>query len=366
LLVKGFLRTKNLFPQVFPQDFHRFCIFILTIKAYVIYKNLMNKRIFKIADNVLAGKNISFDEVISLIENADSDFYSLLTGAKAICNHYRGKNVDLCAITNAKSGICPEDCKFCAQSSHFNTHTARYPLIPIEKMLEAAKEGIKIKARRFCIVISGKDADEKELNVICEWIRRIKDEVGIHPCVSLGFINKEQLAKLKEAGLERYHHNLETSKSFFPNICTTHTYEDKVKTIELVKEAGLSICCGGIFGMGEGMKERVELAFALKELNVDSIPINFLMPIPGTPLSASDIMNPLEALKTIAIFRYINPKKEIRVCGGREPVLRDIQSMLFTAGADGILIGNYLTTLGRNPRRDLEMIRDLGLTVLPA
>ena len=254
--------------------------------------NIHNK-ILKITEKILSDKGISFDEAIALNEAANSDIFFLLTGANAICRNYRGKNVDLCAITNAKSGICPEDCKFCAQSSHFNTHAARYPLIPIEKMIEDAKEGMKIKARRFCIVISGKDADEKEMNVICEWIKRIKDEIGIHPCVSLGFINKGQLAMLKEAGLERYHHNLETAKSFFPNICTTHNYEDKVKTIELVKETGLSICCGGIFGMGEGMKERVELAFALKELDVDSIPINFLMPIPGTPLAASDIINPL-------------------------------------------------------------------------
>ncbi|MBI5043743.1 MAG: biotin synthase BioB, partial [Nitrospirae bacterium] len=161
----------------------------------------MNNKILRITENVLSGKDITFDEAISLIDAADSDFYPLLTGANFVCNHYRGKNVDLCAITNAKSGICPEDCKFCAQSSHFNTHAARYPLIPIEKMLEAAKEGKKIKARRFCIVISGKEADEKDLDTICEWIKRIKAEAGIHPCVSLGFINKEQLAKLKEAGL---------------------------------------------------------------------------------------------------------------------------------------------------------------------
>ncbi len=326
----------------------------------------MEKEILKLTEKVLSGKMITFDEALLLNKASDSEPYLLMAGANAICRHYRGNVVDLCAITNAKSGLCPEDCSFCAQSSRFKSHAPEYPLIPIEKMIEAAKEGKKIKARRFCIVISGRDVDEQELNIICEGIKRIKDEVGIHPCVSLGFIKKEYLEALKEAGLERYHHNLEASKSFYPNICSTHTYEEKLETIMLVKEAGLSLCCGGIFGMGEGMRDRIEFAFALNELNADSIPVNFLMPMPGTPLAGSDILNPLEALKTIALFRFINPAKEIRICGGREAVLRDLQSMLFAAGADGILIGNYLTALGRNPRRDLEMIRDLGLTVLPA
>lgn len=326
----------------------------------------LNYKILELTEKVLSGFDITFDDALLLGNTLYSDISLLLSGANAIRYHFRGRGVDLCAITNAKSGICPEDCHFCAQSSHFNTHIPTYPLISLEKMLEAAREGSKIKARRFCLVVSGREVNEKELTIICEGIKRIKEEVGIHPCASLGFITKEQLTALKEAGVERYHHNLETSKDFFQNICTTHAYKEKIETIKLIKDTGLSVCCGGIFGMGEGIKERIELAFIIKELDVDSIPINFLMPIPGTPLAASDIINPLEALKTIALFRFINPAKEIRICGGREAILRDLQSMLFTAGANGILIGNYLTTLGRNPRRDMEMIRDMGLTVLPA
>ncbi len=272
-----------------------------------------------------------------------------------------GPGVDACSIINARSGNCPEDCAFCAQSAHHTAQARAYPLLPEGEVLSAAKRVFDKGVRRFCIVTSGRGiGSEKELSAIARMVERVR-EIGFLPCATLGALSQSQLRTLKGAGLHRYHHNLETSRSFFPRICSTHTYDERIETLSAAKEAGLSTCSGGIFGMGEDMQDRADMASELVRLGVDSVPVNFLMPIPGTPLEDADFITPLEALKSIALLRRILPEKEIRVCGGRLTALGDLHPMVFMAGANGILMGDYLTTSGRNFEDDLRMINDLGM-----
>jgi biotin synthase len=288
----------------------------------------------------------------------------LFFGACQIRDHFLGRGVRLCAIVNAKSGRCPENCAFCAQSAHHQTQVAAYPLMDPREILQQAEEAKAMGARRFAIVTSGKALSEKELAKAVQAIRLIKEEAGLIPCASLGMITNETALRLKEAGLNRFHHNLETACSFFPSICTTHAYEEDLDTLRSAKEAGLQVCSGGIFGMGESPQQRLELAYTLKEQGVDSVALNFLDPIPGTPLESAQPLAPLEILRSVALFRFILPNKDIRICGGREYGLRDLHPLVLWAGASGIMIGNYLTTQGRNHLADLQMIRDLGLEKL--
>ena len=299
---------------------------------------------------------------LALTERNGAELYDLFVSARRVREKFKGNKVDLCSIVNAKSGACPEDCSFCAQSAHSKTGTHIYPLLNKENILEAALYAKKHGVRRFCIVTSGKAPSNKELDEICDFISELRKH-ELLPCATLGMLNIEQLKQLKEAGLNRYHHNLETSEAFFSEICTTHTYQDKIKTINAVKSLNLSLCSGGIFGLGESWEDRIEMAFALKEIGVDSVPINFFTPVKGTPLGDREVLSPLEALKIIAVYRLILPESEIRVCGGRHVTLRDLNSHIFLAGADGLLLGNYLTTQGRNPADDLQMIQDMGLEI---
>jgi biotin synthase len=288
----------------------------------------------------------------------------LFYGACRIRDHYNGRGIGLCAIVNAKSGRCPEDCAFCAQSAHHQTEIEAYPLMDPDEILLKAQEAKAMGARRFAIVTSGKALSAKELAKAVQAIRLIKEEAGLIPCASLGMLTKESALQLKEAGLNRFHHNLETACSFFPSICTTHAYEEDLDTLRRAKEAGLQVCSGGIFGLGESPEQRLELAYTLKEQGVDSVALNFLHPIPGTPLESSRALAPLEYLRFVALFRFILPDKDIRICGGREYGLRDLHPLVFWAGASGIMIGNYLTTMGRDHQADLQMIQDLGIEVL--
>jgi biotin synthase len=287
----------------------------------------------------------------------------LFQGACRILDHYNGKGIKLCAIVNAKSGRCPEDCSFCAQSAHYNTQIEAYPLMEPRQILHKAREAEAMGARRFSIVTSGKAITEKELEKVVQAIHLLKEKTGLNLCASVGMMAQRTARQLKEAGLSRYHHNLETAPSFFPFICTTHRYEDDLNTLRSAQEAGLEICSGGIFGLGESAQQRLELAFTLREMAVDSVALNFLNPIPGTPLARSNGLTPLEIIKSVALFRFILPDKDIRICGGREVGLRDLHPLIFWAGANGIMIGNYLTTQGRNHRADLQMIQDLKLEV---
>jgi biotin synthase len=287
--------------------------------------------------------------------------FELMAAASGIREHFKGKNIILCGIVNAKSGACSEDCKFCAQSAHYFTNAPVYPLFASDEITEAARVAGREGAHLFGIVTSGTEVStDEEWATIADAVRRIK-ETGVRPCASLGMLSKERVKQLKDAGLYRYHHNLETARSFFPNVCTTHEYDEDIATVRLAREAGLSTCCGGIIGLGETMEQRIELAFTVKELDVDSVPINVLNPIPGTPLAGTSRLTPLEILCTIAIFRFILPDKDIKLCGGKEANLRQLLPLSIIAGCNSLMTGNYLTTPGRETSLDLEMIADLGL-----
>ncbi len=312
------------------------------------------------AERVQETGSIDKEYALELSRAAGLDIFKLFYLANFTRVKSRGNKVDLCSIVNAKSGACPEDCSFCAQSVHSRTDVKAYPLITEEKILEAAVSAKKFGAKRFCVVTSGRKVSGKEIENICSFVSNIKN-LGLLPCATLGMLSLSELEMLKEAGLHRYHHNLETSEAFFKEICTTHTFREKIKVIEAAKSLSLSVCSGGIFGIGESWEDRIDMAFALKDLRVNSVPINFITPVYGTPLGDTELLNPMEALKIISIYRLILPESEIRICGGRPNTLRDLNSYIFMAGADGLLIGNYLTTSGRNPEDDLQMIKDMGL-----
>ncbi|MEW6162605.1 MAG: biotin synthase BioB [Nitrospirota bacterium] len=313
-----------------------------------------------IEEKVLKGNPIPREDALYIAEVSGTEIFELFASANKIRNQFRGNTVGLCSIVNAKSGACPEDCSFCAQSSKSKAKIDVYPLLSKEIVIQKAREAKKSGAERFSIVTSGRGVSEIDLLLIADMISEIK-EIGLLPCASLGLLRERELSILKSAGLERYHHNLETSEGFFPQVCSTHSYADKLKTIDVAKSIRLSLCSGGIFGMGETWYDRIDMAFLLKELDVDSVPINFLIPIKGTALGHRDLLHPFEALKIISLYRYILSQKEIRICGGRMQILGEFNSMVFLAGADGLLIGNYLTTSGRNHEDDFRLIETYGL-----
>jgi len=323
----------------------------------------MEKFIFRLRDKILEeGKGLSLPDALKLEEVKGPDLFLLMAAANQIREAFKGRHVILCSIVNAKSGLCSEDCAFCAQSIHHRTAIETFPLLQPYQILEKAKEAKRLGAHEFSIVTSGKGIKkEKEIQQIIEALTEIKKITSLKRCTSLGILPREYFVALKEGGLEIYHHNLEVSRSFFHNICSTHPFEEDYQTIKEAKEVGLKVCSGGIFGVGESFQQRVELAFTLKELDVDSIPLNFLIPIDGTRFEKYPLLEPLEALKIISLFRFIFPKKNIIVCGGREVVLKDLQSMIFLAGANGMILGHYLTTLGRAAQEDIKMIEALGL-----
>jgi biotin synthase len=315
----------------------------------------------QLEEKILSGVSISKEDALNISEISGDDIFDLFVSANKIRNHFRGNRVELCSIVNAKSGACPEDCAFCAQSVKSEAEIEVYPLLKKEIVIQKAKEAKQSGTKRFSIVTSGRKSSDKDLFAIADMISRIR-EIGLLPCASLGLLGEKELEILKSAGLERYHHNLETSERFFSKICSTHNYTDKFKTIDAVKSIGLSICSGGIFGLGETWQERIDMAFLLKDLYVDSVPINFLIPIKGTPLGHRGLLHPFEALKILSLYRLILPQKEIRICGGRMQILNEFNSMVFFAGADSLLTGNYLTTSGRSYKDDLRLIESYGLT----
>lgn len=304
-------------------------------------------------------KNESKEMYLKILDKLN--FYDLIFTANAVRKKYRGDKVELCAIVNAKSGKCSEDCSFCAQSSRYKTDSPVYPLVDKDEILKKAIEAKKHKVKRFSIVISGKKPSKQELKQIGKTIEHLTKK-EINTCASLGFLNYDELCYLRDCGLQRVHCNIESSEKFFPEICTTHSFSSKVQTLEQAKNAGLSICSGGVFGLGENWSDRVDMAYFLKELNVDSVPINFLIPIKGTPMEHRTPLSPIEALKIIALFRLILPQKDIRICGGRQ-LLGEFSSWIFIAGANALMTGNYLTTQGRHYIDDLKFIENHGLEV---
>ncbi len=309
---------------------------------------------------MLIEQPVSLEKARFLVEQ---ELQELIKIADPLRKDHKGDTIFTCAIINAKSGACPEDCAFCAQSAHHKTEIDVYPLVSEDRIVRMAEEMKKSGATRFSIVTSGNRLKDREIESVANTIRLIREKVEIRVCASLGMLDENMARILKDAGLDRYHHNLETAKSFFPNICTTHAYEEDIETLWVAKNVGLKVCSGGIMGLGEGWEHRIELAFTLREIDVDSIPINFLNPIPGTRLQDMPLLAPTDALKAIAIFRIINPEKDITICGGREKVIREYQSDIFAAGANGIMIGNYLTTKGRGIKEDMEMIEKMGLNL---
>jgi len=313
-----------------------------------------------IAERTLAGEPLGRDDALRLATEAGTD--ELFFHANRLRERFHGNRVHVCSIINARSGACPEDCAFCPQSGHHHTHADVYPLVPEAQMVDEAGRSVAQGADRFGIVTSGESAAEGDFETICRAVRRIHEAGSVAPCASIGRLGPAEFERLRAAGLRRIHHNLETSERFFPQICTTHARADRVATVRDAKAAGMEVCSGGLFGLGETWEDRVDLALELRDLGVDAVPINFLHPVPGTALEGRPLLAPLEALRIVAVFRFVHPTKEIKVCGGRHVVLRDLQSWIFRAGASGMMTGHYLTTQGRRPADDLQMLADLGLT----
>jgi biotin synthase len=320
------------------------------------------KKFYTIAEDIIEGKIPDNDIYKELLMTPDHEISGMLCGADMIRDHYFGKEVHLCTICNGKSGKCSEDCVFCSQSAFSKTDTPVYPLMEKEDLQRGGLQASKTQINRYSIVTTGKGLPKKDVKAVADAMAELPKE-SIGKCASLGIIDYEDMQLLKSAGINRYHHNLEACKSFFSKVCTTHRYEERVNTILAVKESGLELCSGGIFGIGEGPEHILELAATLKELEVDSVPINFLTPIKGTLFESINNLTPLKCLKIIAFFRHFLPNKEIIICGGREHNLGELHPMVFYAGASGIMTGNYLTTEGITLDKDLEMINSMGFAV---
>jgi biotin synthase len=308
---------------------------------------------------VLMGKDISFEDAEKLL--CLDDVCTLANCSNTITRNFNGDVVDVETLINAKSGACPEDCSFCAQSSWYSADINKYPLLPQETMLEQAQKAKESGANSFCLVCAYRSPPDNEFEQICKTIIEIKKKVKIDVNVSLGFMTREKARRLKSLGVKRYNHNLETSESYFSQICKTHDFYDRVNTAKVVKEEGLELCCGGIIGMGENPIQRLELAFSLKSLKPDEVPINILIARKGTPLETLNPLDPMDAIKTIAVWRFIMPKTILKIAGGREIHLKNKERLALKAGANGIITGGYLTTGGNKSSMDIAMIKEIGL-----
>jgi biotin synthase len=322
------------------------------------------QRLRALGQQVLEGGQISREEALWLIELENTaDVFDLLSWANRIRERFKGNKIHLCSIVNAKAGGCSENCRFCAQSAYYQTGAPSYGLIDREPVLDAAAEAQRNGVTALGLVAAWRGLSEGPLlDEVCERIRDLASSGTVRPDASLGLIKSQRVAdRLKEAGLQCYNHNLESSRRFFPNHCSTHTYDDRIETIRFLKNAGIKICSGGIIGLGESREDRCDLALALRELGAHVVPINILNPIKGTPFEGNAPLPPLEILKTIACCRFILPRQEIMIAGGRTVNLRDLQNLVFMAGASALMVGNYLTTLNQPVEKDLQMLKDLGL-----
>jgi len=315
-------------------------------------------------EKALRGEDITEKEAYRL---ADAPVDAVVEAADEIREENMGDGVDTCSIVNAKSGGCAEDCGFCAQSAHFETDVDRYGYLEPNEIVDAAKRAEADGANRFGIVVAergiNKEKRPEEFKKVLESVRRIRDETGIEPDASLGLITEEEAEELVEAGLKHFNHNIETAPSFFDNVVTTHDFEDRVRAIEVAQEAGMRVCAGVIFGMGEDTKHRVEAALALRDIDVDTVPVNVLNPVPGTPFEDYSKITVEEILQGVALYRFMMPEKVIRLTGGREENLKNRQGEVLRAGANGLLIGDYLTTEGQEADRDKEMIESVGMEI---
>ncbi|MEW6076693.1 MAG: biotin synthase BioB [Thermodesulfobacteriota bacterium] len=325
-------------------------------------KNKMKerRRLLQLARKINAGEALTAEACRSLIRVPDEDALLLCAGADLLREARFGRSVHLCVICNGKSGRCSEDCSFCSQSAHADTGIDVYPLLSADEMAARGKRLEATPVNRYSIVTSGRGLPKREVRTVAAALSRL-DREKISACASLGIIDRDDLLALKKAGVSRYHHNLEAAPSLFPQICTTHSFAERVRTIKRARRAGLSLCVGGIFGIGESDDQIAELGLTLRELEVDAVPVNFLVPVPGTAVARSNTLTPLRCLKIIAFLRHLLPDKEIIICGGRESNLKELHPFVFYAGASGIMTGDYLTTSGRSLADDLALLRILGL-----
>lgn len=309
-------------------------------------------------ETAVENKGLTKEELLDLY---NSDLDTLLELSK----QFMSNNIEICSLVNARSGKCSQDCKYCAQSSHYRTDIETYPLIEPEKVLEAAKEAKAHGANHFAVVTSGKTPEEENFDKIIELIKEINKVDGLSSCASIGILNDEDAKKLAEAGLKRFHHNINTAESYYPNVCSTHTWKDRVETCKLVRKYGMELCCGVILGMGESVEQRVEMAMELAQIHPDSIPINILMPIPDTPFeNYGDKIDEENVLRTLAIFKIANPDSVLRFCGGRMRLSEQGQEKALECCVEGIMTGNYLTTTGKSPEEDLKTVKKLGKNLL--
>ncbi|MBH0184839.1 MAG: biotin synthase BioB [Nitrospira sp.] len=316
----------------------------------------------RFADKALQDESLTRDECRAVLQSADDDLLDLLHAAFRVRSRYFGKTVRLQMLQNAKSGACQEDCHYCSQSAISTAPIERYNLLPRKQMVEGARQAAASKAQRYCIVISGRSPLDREIDEIAGAVRAIKQEIPIQICCSLGLMNEGQAKRLKSAGVDRVNHNLNTSEAFHSSICTTHTFQDRLATIKNARAAGLEICSGGIVGMGEQDDDLIDLAMALRDVNPDSIPLNMLNAVAGTPLEHCDHLTPQRCLKVLCLFRFLHPRTELRIAGGREQNLRSLQPLSLYP-ADSVFVNNYLTTPGTPAPEVWGMIEDLGFKI---
>ncbi len=315
-----------------------------------------------LATRVLAGHVLQFEEALAMLQSADAGLLDLLSAAYRVRRHYFANRVQLYFLMNAKSGLCPEDCGYCSQSKVSEAEIPRYNLLSTEKLLAGARLAAERQAKTYCIVISARGPSQREMEAVTRIVPQIKSQFNLKICACLGLLTPEQAAQLKACGVDRVNHNLNTSESHYAEICSTHSYQDRVATLQAVRTAGMELCSGGIVGLGEQDADVVRMAFALRDLEVESIPVNFLNPIDGTPLAGLKNLNPRYCLKVLAMFRFANPSREIRISGGRELHLGSLQA-LGLYPANSIFVGDYLTTQGQAPDADYKMIEELGFEV---
>ena len=315
-----------------------------------------------IVERSLNGQAVTREEGRAILALPDEDVPQALQAAFRVRKAHFGKRVKICVLQNARSGLCPEDCHYCSQSSISSAQIDKYPLMVTEQLLEGARRAFEAGGTRYCMVTSGRGPSDEEIEHFCEAARAIKHEYPLELCLSLGLLSEAQARKLKAAGIGWINHNLNTSERYYPEICDTHTYRDRIETIRNVKQAGLMTCSGGIIGMGETDEDILDLAFACRELKLDSIPVNFLHPVKGTPMEAFALLTPMKCLRALCLFRFLNPASEIRAAGGREVNLRSVQALALYA-ANSIFVEGYLTTPGQQAQEAHRMIEDLGFEV---
>lgn len=315
------------------------------------------------AQQVLAGQAITRDQALAIVNSDDDQLLSLLDAAFSIRRHYFGTQVQLYYLKNAKSGLCSEDCSYCSQSKTSSAQIDKYPMLDAEKLLSGARDAVAANARTYCIVASGRSPSNREVDHVADVVRQIKSETDLHICCCLGLLNVDQAEQLKAAGVNRVNHNLNTSRRFHDQICSTHSYDDRMTTLNVARAAGLELCSGLVVGMGESHEDLVDVASELSQLSVASIPVNFLHAIEGTPLQSHDELTPRDCLRALCLFRFLNPQTEIRIAGGREVQLRSMQA-LGLYPANSIFVSDYLTTAGQTAEQDYQMIRDLGFEII--